>query len=164
MKRRHLLGIALSIATVALAAAGCGGGGSSSGSTAKTMSKAEFATAMDDLCSSATASTSGLGEVQGMEDLASIGPGYLIALERVVDDLDDLEPPAEIRTQVEDYISNTEKLIDAMGGLIAVAKKNDSEAYVKLTESAGPEVQEMSTAVDAAANAIGAPACTAAGV
>jgi len=163
MKRRHLLGIALSIATVALAATGCGGGSSSS-DTAPAMSKAEFAKAMDDLCSSATASTSGLGEVQGMEDLASIGPGYLAALEGTVDDLYDLEPPAEIEAQVDDYISNTEKLIDALGGLIAVAKQNDSEAYVKLTESAGPKVQEISTAVDAAANAIGAPACTAAGV
>jgi len=164
MKRRHLLAFALSIATGALVVTGCGGGGSSSSDTAQAMSKAEFAKAMDDLCSKATASTAGLGDVQGMEDLASIGPGYLAAIEGVVDDLNDLEPPAEIKAQVEGYISNTEKLIDALGGLIAVAKENDSAAYVKLTESAGPEVQEMSTAVDAAANAIGAPACTAAGV
>jgi hypothetical protein len=156
MNRRSLLGLGLLIATVVLLATSCG---SSSKNATATLSKADFAKAMNNLCVQATASTKGLGAVNGMADIAAVGPGYVTALQGLLDRLKKLEPPTEIKTQVDDYISKTSGMVGPVNDLIAAAKKNDSVAFVKISASAGPKVQAASKAVNADARAIGAPDC-----
>ena len=156
MNRRGVLGLGLLIATVGLGATGCG---SSSKNAARPLSKAEFAKAMNSLCAKANASTQGLGSVNGMADIAAVGPGYMTAAQGLLDKLKKLEPPAEIKTQFNDYISKTSGLLGPLNELIAAAKKGDSAAFVKISAEAGPKVQTASEAANADADAIGAPDC-----
>ena len=151
MKRRLLIALALVTATAALVAAGCGG---SSRDKAYAGSKADFAAAMSSICASVNAKIKEIG-VGSLDDLATKGPQVIDAIKAGVKKLKKLEPPAEIKSNVDSFLSLSDQTISKLGDLVDAAKKKDEAAATKLQG----ELDALDKQEDADAKAIGATAC-----
>jgi hypothetical protein len=151
MRKRILLGLAL-LALVALVVAGCGG---KSRNKAYSGSKADFAAAMDSICLSYKAKAQAIGSPNSIKELADKGPQLRDALKAAVDKLRSLEPPAEIKGPVDDFIKKTDQTLAKIDDLIKAAKDNDQAKVQQL----GQEVNTLNKSNDADAVAIGASHC-----
>ena len=146
MKKTLGLGV---VVALALAAVGCGGGGS------KTLSKADYASQLNQICSDYNATVKKIGEPNSIAELADKGPKLLEEFDKAVAKADKLKPPSEIKTDAGKFLSESKQLRDAINQLIAAAKKNDT---AKITEFGG-KADALSKDTDALGKKLGAPAC-----
>jgi hypothetical protein len=152
MSKRALAVVALFAVTATLIAAGCGG---SSRNKAYASSKADFAAAMNSICAAVNAKDRAIGKPQSIQDIAKNGDALRKVGQNAIKTLKKLEPPAEIKTQVEHFITVKDQEDSKIGDLIAAVKKGDTAKITQLT----PDLTALDKSTDADANAIGAPAC-----
>jgi hypothetical protein len=150
---RRLLGGATVIAAIALVTIGCG---SSKSKTAAPATKADFAKAANSLCTSLQASYQSVGSLQTMADLVANGDAAIKAKRDGLARMEKLEPPAELKSAFNDWISIVKKRISANEAILNAAKKGNT-AEVERLARADHSASNKALAADAAA--IGAPAC-----
>jgi hypothetical protein len=144
--------LAVVVSAAVLVAAGCGG---SSRNTAYAGSKAAFAAAMNSICASANAKQKALGTPSNLADLVTQGPQIETIANDAVKTLSKLQPPDEIKSNVDDFISLTKQQVALLQQVVTAAKANDAAKVQAL----GRQGDALNKKGDVDANAIGAPAC-----
>jgi hypothetical protein len=145
-------GLAVLVSAAVLVAAGCGG---SSRNKAYAGSKTAFAAAMNSICASANAKQKALGTISNLSDIATQGPQLETIVNDAIKQLAKLEPPAEIKSNVDDFISLTKQQAVLLKAVVKAAKANDTAKV----QSLGQQGDALNKKGDVDANAIGAPAC-----
>jgi hypothetical protein len=152
MDRRFLLAPAVIVAAI-LVTAGCGSSGSKS---AGPLSKADVAKTANSICSEGTAKIQGVGSVRSMADVAAHGGDVLKIKSDYLGKLQQLTPPASLKSAFDDLISLAKKRLATNQAILSAAKKGDAGAFERLA-TADHSASDAQLVADA--NAIGAPAC-----
>jgi hypothetical protein len=152
MPGRITVGFAVLAGAAALVAAGCGG---SSRNKAYAGSKSEFAAAMNSICATVNAKQKAIGQPNNLSDVVTLGPKIRDLLNNAIKKLQNLEPPAEIKSQVADFISIGKQELSKLDDLINAAKAKDQTKFTQIAQ----EASGLNSKGDADARAIGAPAC-----
>jgi hypothetical protein len=137
------------VLVLALAAAGCGGGGS------KTLSKEEYGSQLNQICTDADAQRKKLGPINGIADLASKGPGLLDALDGAISKTEKLKAPSELKADADRLISTTKQLRDLLAQVVDAAKAND----LAKVQQVGTKASALTNEADSLGKTLGAPAC-----
>jgi hypothetical protein len=156
MKIRALIPLVLTLA-FAGASAGCGGGGDSSGggtTTAKpSMTKEQFAAKITAICTKGKKKIAKVGFELGSAGSAANSGQEVADLEGdMIDEFKKLQPPDEIKSQAEDFISKTEAARDKLEELVHAAINRQAENVAAAT----PQVASAGRAAHDAANSFGA--------
>lgn len=159
MKSRALIPFILILA-LAAAAAGCGrsgasGGGSTGGgtTTVSSMTKQQFAAKITEICTKGKKKIAKVGLVLGSTgSVANNGQAVADLEGDQIDKFKSLQPPEEIKTEVEDFISKAETSLDKLEALVRAAKNFQADNVEELT----PEVMAAGQAVHTAAKSFGA--------
>jgi len=134
-----------------LVAAGCG----SSSSGPYSASKADFAAALNTICVSANAKSKALG-ISSLSGIASKGSQQIAIGQSELASLKKLgTPPASIKTDVTNIISQTNTEITLFDQVITAAKANDTAKATQLEA----QFSALDTSMNPDFTAIGAPAC-----
>jgi len=144
--KKLVLGSTLALVLVA---AGCGGG-------SKTLSKEEYGTQLNKICSDLNAKNKAIGDPNSIAEVATKGPKLLDAFDNAIADVKKLKPPAEIKDAAARFISLGEQERGLISDLIDAAKKKDDAKINELGSKIDPLDKESN---DIAKNQRGAPAC-----
>lgn len=137
------------MALAAVVAAGCGGGGS------KTLSKADYGTQLNQICTDYNAKQKEIGEPASLADVADKGPKILDEFDKAISKAEKLKAPDEIKATRDEFLAKSKEQRDLLGQLVDAAKANDSAKAQEL----GTKLDPLSKETDALANQLGAPAC-----
>lgn len=147
---------------LAAAAAGCGGGGGDTGgggttssvtTTASSMTKQEFAAKITDICTKGKRKLVNTGFALGSAgSAANTGQAAAEVESDMVEKFRDVQPPEEIKPQVDDFISKAETARDKLKELVHAAINFQGDIVAEVT----PEVVAANQEVHAAAKAFGA--------
>ena len=148
---KRLAGGALLVALGAVAAAGCGGGGGGS----KTLSKADYGTQLNQICTDYNAKQKAIGTPTSLADVGVKGPKILTEFDKAIATADKLKAPDEIKSTRDDFFTKSKAQRDLIGQLIDAAKANDAAKAQEL----GGKADGLNTDIQAMAKELGAPAC-----
>jgi hypothetical protein len=153
MKSRAIIPVILVLA-LAAAAAGCGGSGGGGGTTTTpSMTKQQFAAKITEICAKGQKKIAKVGLAIGSTgSLANSGQEVADLELEQINKFKRLQPPEEIKSQVEDFISKAETSFDKLEALVQAAKNFQAENVEKLT----PEAVAAGQAVHTAAKTFGA--------
>jgi hypothetical protein len=152
MDRRFLLAPAVIVAAL-LVTTGCGSSGSKS---AGPLSKADLAKTANGICSDGTAKLNAVGALRSLADVAAHGDAALQLKRDYLAKLEQLTPPAGLKSALDDLISIGKKRLAANEAILSAAKKGDAAAFERLA-TADHSASDAALASDA--TTIGAPAC-----
>jgi hypothetical protein len=147
-----LLAALVALAATAALAAGCGGG--TSRNKAYSSSKADYAAALDSICAATNKAGSALN-FSSISDIAQNGDEAKDLLDKMVDKVDSLEPPDEVKTQAQSFVDGLQKEADSFGDLVQAAKDGDAEKVQKIQG----DLQSEAAATSEDARFIGATGC-----
>jgi hypothetical protein len=141
----------LVLALAVFLVAGCG---SKSQNKAYAGSVASFAKVMNQICASATAKIKPL-RPHTTSDLVKNGPQVQNILNHALDQIGNLQPPDQIKSQVSDFVSKERDAASKIGDLVSAAKAGDTAKIQQIGAQLTPEIN----AAHQDARTIGAPAC-----
>ncbi len=144
--KRFAIGAAL---VLALAAAGCGGGGS------KSLSRDEYAAQLTTICQKASAELKRIGTPTSPGEIVTRGPKLLDAFDGAIGQAEKLQPPDELRTAADKFVSEAKQIRGLIDRIVVAAKGNDLATLVQL----GNQASALSKDLGAAGKSLGAPAC-----
>jgi hypothetical protein len=139
-----------SILVLALAAAGCGGGGGS-----KALSKKEYGSKLDQICTDAAAREKEIGTPSSPAELVKVGPKLKDALDGAIAKAEKLQPPGELKMLADKFVTESKQLSDLLDRIVAAAKKDDLATLARL----GARAQAVGTDAANVGKQLGAPAC-----
>jgi hypothetical protein len=141
MKSRALIPFVLILA-VAAASAGCGGSG---GTTPKSsMTKQQFAAKITEICTDGNKKIAKTNFLLGSAgSVANSGQAVADIESGMIDKFKSLQPPDEIKSQADDFISKAETSRDKLTELVHVAKNFDAENVAKLTPGVASAKQDV---------------------
>jgi hypothetical protein len=140
------------LACAAVLAAGCGGG--KSRNSAYSSSTADYAAALDTICAATTEAGKGI-DLSSTSKLAQNGGQAKDLLDELVDKIDSLEPPAEVKDSAQSFVDGLSKEASEFGDAVEAAKDGD-EAKVKQIQG---QLESESAATSEDARFIGATGC-----
>jgi hypothetical protein len=138
------------VLVLALAAAGCGGGGG------KTLSKEEYSTQLNKICSDLNARQKAIGEPSSIDELVQKGPQLNDAFQKAIDQVGGLKPPDELKAAHERFLSLGKQIHSKIDDLLDAAKKKDQAKLQQIGTSIDPLNKESNRI---ASTQLGAPAC-----
>ena len=117
------------------------------------MTKQQFAAKITEICTKGKKKIAKVGLVLGSTGSVANSGQAVADLEREqIDKFKSLQPPEEIKTQVEDFISKAETSLDKLEALVRAAKNFQADNVEELTS----EVIAAGQAVHTAAKSFGA--------
>jgi len=150
MQNKKVVAVAMLIGVLALIVSGCG-----SKKKSYSASKAEFGAAAGSICTTFNKKSKELA-MESVEDIATKGDDFLALVEDAVKKTKGLgDPPAELKSYLDDYFAQNDKAIALFKQLIEAAKAKDEAKVQSLSEQISP----INDAMDADAKALGANAC-----
>ena len=150
MQNKKVVAVAMLIGALALIVSGCG-----SKKKSYSASKAEFGAAAGSICTTFNKKSKELA-MESVEDIATKGDDFLALVEDAVKKTKGLgDPPAELKSYLDDYFAQNDKAIALFKQLIEAAKAKDEAKVQSLSEQISP----INDAMDADAKALGANAC-----
>jgi hypothetical protein len=138
---------------LALAAAGCGGGGG------KSLSKEEYASKLNGICSDFNAKQKAIGRPQSISDLGDKGSKLLAAFDDAISKVKKLKPPGELKDRANRFVSLGEQERDLVSDLIKAIKAKDLAKAQQL----GARIEPLDKESNNLARQMGAPACAQSG-
>lgn len=133
------------ILAVAAASAGCGGSGGAT--TTSSMTKDQFAAKITEICAKGNKKIAKIGFALGSAgSVANSGQAVADVESGLIDEFKSIQPPDEIESQVDDFISKAETSRDKLTELVHVAKNFDAENVAKLTPGVASAEQDVHTA------------------
>lgn len=150
MQQRTFVTAAMLIGALALVASGCG-----SKKKNYSASKAEYAAAVSSICAAVNAKNKKLG-ISSIEDIAAKGDEFLANVQEAIKKSKGLgDPPAELKSYVDDYYAQNDKAIPLFEQMIEAAKANDAAKV----QSLGAQIGAIDDAMDVDSKAVGSTAC-----
>jgi hypothetical protein len=140
----------LAVAAI-LVAAGCGG---KSRNKAYAGSKADYAAALDQICSPAFEKTKRL-QPKSLPELITNVPKIKDIARAAIDKIDKLEPPPEVKSAAEDFVSKSRDALDKFDDIVSAARSGDGAKVQQI----GNEIQKLDNETDQDAREIGAQKC-----
>jgi hypothetical protein len=131
-------------------AVGCGGGDGSEG-----LSRQEFIQQAEAICERAESESDALAEPQTDAELIEAGEQNLSILERMISDLGELEPPSELKADLESWLALADRQATTAGDFIEALREQDQAQVQEL----GIQLEETEQQADALAAKIGIRAC-----
>ena len=144
------LAIAAVLALV-LIAAGCGGGG---GGTS--LSKEEYSSQLNTICTELNDKNKAIGDPQSIDEVVTKGPQLQDAFQSAIDEVENLNPPDELKDAHERFVSLGRQIHSKIDDLIAAAKKKDLAKAQQIGATIDPLNTESN---EIARTKLGAPAC-----
>jgi ornithine cyclodeaminase/alanine dehydrogenase-like protein (mu-crystallin family) len=139
------------VAALGLTAAGCGG---TSRNKAYSGSKQDYAAALDSICSATNLAGTSL-DLSSITNIAANGGKAKDLLSSMVDKVDKLEPPADVKDSAKSFVDGLRQEADRFGELTQAAKDGDA-AKVKSIQG---DLQSEAAATSEDARFIGATGC-----
>jgi hypothetical protein len=124
MMMRTLLAFLVLGGTTALVA-GCGGGGGGGGTTTTSLTKAQYAAKLDSICEATNKAGQSL-DLTSTAKLAANGDKGKALLDKMVDQIDSLQPPDAVKTQAQSFLDGVKKEASLFGDLTQAAKDGDT--------------------------------------
>ena len=150
MQNKKVVAVAMLIGALALIVSGCG-----SKKKSYSASKAEFGAAAGSICTTFNKKSKELA-MESLADIATKGDDFLALVEDAVKKTKGLgDPPAELKSYLDDYFAQNDKAIALFKQLNEAAKAKDEAKVQSLSEQISP----INDAMDADAKALGATAC-----
>jgi hypothetical protein len=144
------LAIAAVLALV-LIAAGCGGGGGG-----KSLSKEEYSSQLNTICTELNDKNKAIGDPQSIDEVVTKGPQLQDAFQSAIDEVENLNPPDELKDAHERFVSLGKQIHSKIDDLIAAAKKKD----LAKAQQIGATIDPLNTeSTEIARTKLGAPAC-----
>ncbi len=140
------------VAALGLTAAGCGGG--KSRNKAYAASKQDFAAALDSICSATNEAGKSL-DLSSITKLAADGDKAKNLLDKMVDKVDSLEPPAVVKDSASSFVAGLKQEAGKFGDLTQAAKDGDATKV----KSIQGDLQSEAAATSEDARFIGATDC-----
>lgn len=144
---RHVLVVVLGVALLA----GCGGGGKG-----KQLTKAEYASKADGVCSKYSAEVKALGSPSDLSALTKIAEKTLPIVDSTIADLKKLEAPSEEKALASQWLSQMQGVADDARALLAKAKAKDLQGLQALL----PKAQQHLARSNALASQLGMTVCS----
>jgi uncharacterized lipoprotein len=130
--------------------AGCGGGKS------KQLTKEEYASKADAVCSKYSAEVKALGNPKDLSTLTSIAEKTLPIVDSTIADLKKLEPPSAEKALASQWLAQMQGVADDARALLAKAKAKD----LKGLQSLLPKAQQHLARSNALASQLGMSVCS----
>ena len=146
MKKLAIAGVL----ALVLVAAGCGGGGG------KSLSKEEYSSQMNKICTELNAKNKAIGDPQSIADVVTKGPQLQDAFQSAIDEVEGLNPPAELKDAHERFVSLGKQIHSKLDDLIEAAKKKNLAKAQQIGATVDPLNTESN---EIARTKLGAPAC-----
>jgi hypothetical protein len=128
---------ALLAALFVAAVAGCGGGDGND-----RLTKDELVQKADAVCADYERKVQALGEPQTLPDLATYARAARAALAHGLDELRELEPPAELETKYETWVNTGERTLERIDELETAAAKGNQIEIRRLIDASSREDEE----------------------
>ena len=144
------------LALLLAVAAGCGGSGGSSKNKAYASSVSAYVAALNTICAPAIAKARALN-VQTMADIAANGDKFKSIQLDAIDKMDSLQPPDQIKSTVDDFVSKSREEASKFGDLVSAAKAGDTAKAQQLLA----EIRQLNVKTNAELAKIGATKCVA---
>jgi hypothetical protein len=138
------------VLALAVVAAGCGGGGG------KTLSKEEYSSQLNKICTELNAKNKEIGEPSSLDDVVQKGPKLNDAFQNAIDEVEGLNPPDELKDAHERFLSLGKQIHSKIDDLLDAAKKNDVAKVQQISSTIDP-LDKASNQI--AKTQLGAPAC-----
>ena len=148
MKKKVVMGAVA--AALAIVAAGCGGGGS------KSLSKEEYSSQLNTICTELNDKNKAIGDPQSIDEVVTKGPQLQDAFQSAIDEVENLNPPDELKDAHERFVSLGKQIHSKIDDLIAAAKKKDLAKAQQIGATIDPLNTESN---EIARTKLGAPAC-----
>ena len=132
--------------TALVAAVGCGGGDGSEG-----LSRQEFIQQAEAICERAESESDALAEPQTDVEVIEFGEQNVSILERMISDLGELEPPSELKADVEGWLALADRQVTTGGDFIEAFREQDEAQVQELVT----QLEETEQQADALAAKIG---------
>ena len=145
---KRLAGGALLVALAAVVAAGCGGG-------SKTLSKADYGTQLNQICTDYNAKQKEIGTPNSIADVATKGPKILDEFDKAIAKAGKLKAPDELKATRDEFFTKSKAQRNLINDLIAAAKDNDGAKVQEI----GGKADTLGKETDALGIKLGAPAC-----
>jgi hypothetical protein len=142
---RHAFAVALGVALLA----GCGGGGS------KPLTRQEYASKADAICSKYNAKVKALGTPSNLPDLTKVVDETLPIIDDAIAELKKLKPPAGEQGVASQWLVQVQALADDLRDLRDKAKANDLQAIQGIL----PKAQVHTTRSNQLASQLGMTVC-----
>ena len=130
MRNRITTLIAVLLFSGAIVLGGCGGGGNG-----KRLSKAEFATKINALCTDYQEKIKAFGNPQSNAEALTLLKKYRSLFAQIVADTKKLKPPADEQASVDRILTIGEQQLGITDRMIAAQEKNDQAEFEKLVKS-----------------------------
>jgi len=140
------------VAALAIVAAGCGGGGGGG----KSLSKEEYSSQLNKICTELNAKNKAIGDPQSVADVVTKGPQLQDAFQSAIDEVEGLNPPAELKDAHERFVSLGRQIHSKLDDLIEAAKKKNLAKAQQIGATIDPLNTESN---EIARTKLGAPAC-----
>ena len=150
MNRKLVMGAV--VAALAIVAAGCGGGGG--GGSA--LSKEEYSSQLNKICTELNDKNKAIGDPQSIDEVVTKGPQLQDAFQSAIDEVEDLNPPDELKDAHERFLSLGKQIHSKIDNLIDAAKETNQAELQEIGSSFDPLEKESN---DIATKQLGAPAC-----
>lgn len=131
--------------------AGCGGGGKG-----KQLTKAEYASKADAVCSKYSAEVKALGSPSDLSTLTKIAEKTLPIVDSTIAELKKLEAPSEEKALASQWLSQMQGVADDARALLAKAKAKDLQGLQALL----PKAQQHLARSNALASQLGMSVCS----
>jgi hypothetical protein len=138
------------VLALVLVAAGCGGGGG------KSLSKQEYSSQLNKICTELNAKNKAIGDPQSVADVVTKGPQLQDAFQSAIDEVEGLSPPAELKDAHERFVSLGKQIHSKLDDLIEAAKKKNLAKAQQIGATVDPLNTESN---EIARTKLGAPAC-----
>jgi hypothetical protein len=139
------------VAALAIVAAGCGGGGGGN-----SLSKEEYSSQLNKICTELNDKNNAIGDPGSIDDVVTKGPQLQEAFQSAIDEVENLNPPDELKDAHERFLSLGKQIHSKIDDLIDAAKKKDAAKLQQIGATIDPLNKESN---DIAKNQLGAPAC-----
>ena len=143
--------LAAAAALVLLVAAGCGGGGGGDELTAE-----EYSSQLNTICTELNDKNKAIGDPQSIDEVVTKGPQLQDAFQSAIDEVENLNPPDELKDAHERFVSLGKQIHSKIDDLIAAAKKKDLAKAQQIGATIDPLNTESN---EIARTKLGAPAC-----
>jgi hypothetical protein len=141
------------VAALAIVAAGCGGGGGGGGGA---LSKEEYSSQLNKICTELNDKNKAIGDPQSIDEVVTKGPQLQDAFQSAIDEVENLNPPDELKDAHERFVSLGRQIHSKIDDLIAAAKKKDLAKAQQIGATIDPLNTESN---EIARTKLGAPAC-----
>ena len=142
---RRSLVVLFSVA-LAVLAAGCGD---------QTLSRSEFVSKADAICSKYDKRLEALPEPKSIDDVGALADKAIPIVEDGIGELDDLDPPEELKGRVDRWLDLNKSELENFKRLRDAARKGDATR----TQSLATQISATEKQADAAAREIGLKEC-----